>query len=139
MKEIGEVLKKSREEKGLSIEEASEDLKFQKEVLEYIEEGKKEVFNDIYELKNCVTSYAKYLCLDYEKIMDDFNEFVFEYTSKIPIEEIEKASMEIETETKKILSPYTMEENLNKKSNKKFIIIGGVLFIIIIVLFIILL
>lgn len=139
MKEIGELLRNSREEKGISIEEASEDLKLSKEVLEQIELGNKDVFKDIYELRSCVNSYGKYLCLDCEKILDDFNEFVFEYTSKIPIEEIEKASQEVETEIKKISSPYTMEENINKKSNKKLIIIGGIIFVVIIILVIILL
>jgi len=139
LKEIGELLRNSREEKGISIEEASEDLKLSKEVLEQIELGNKDVFKDIYELRSCVNSYGKYLCLDCEKILDDFNEFVFEYTSKIPIEEIEKASQEVETEIKKISSPYTMEENINKKSNKKLIIIGGIIFVVIIILLIILL
>lgn len=139
MKEIGEFLKSSREEKGISIEEASEDLKLSKEVVEQIELGNKDVFKDIYELRSCVNAYGKYLCLDCGQILDDFNEFVFEYTSKIPIEEIAKASMEMQPETKKISSPYTQEDIINKKSYNKFIIIGAVLAVIIILALIIIL
>ncbi len=138
MKEIGEFLKDSREEKGISIEEASEDLKLSKEVLEQIELGNKDIFKDIYELRSCVVAYSKYLCLDCEKITDDFNEFVFEYTSKIPIEEIENAT-NIKEEPKKISSPYTMEESLKKDKKKQYLIIGGVIIIAIIILLIILL
>ena len=68
MKEIGELLRNSREEKGISIEEASEDLKLSKEVLEQIELGNKDVFKDIYELRSC-NSYINIL-FDCEKILE---------------------------------------------------------------------
>lgn len=139
MKEIGEYLKTSREEKGISIEEASEDLKLDVLVLEQIELGNKDIFKDIYELRSCVQAYSKYLCLDTEKISEEFNDFMFEYTSKIPIVEINNEEKE-EIPSKKVVSPYTMEESLRRRSNiKKSIIISSILVVvIIIVLFIIL-
>ncbi len=132
MKEIGEFLKDSREEKGISIEEASEDLKLDVSVLEQIELGNKDIFKDIYELRSCVISYSKYLCLDCDKITDEFNEFMFEYTSKIPIEDIEKAQREQPIIDKKITSPYTSEEGLKNDNKTKIIIIVGITAIILI-------
>ena len=118
MKEIGEELKSAREEHGGSVEEAAEDLNIRVSQIENIEAGNLKVFKDVFYLKCFIRDYAKYLGLDEEKIMDEFNEFFFEETSKIPIAEIEKASKEKQREQKlekKVVSPYTMEE---KKSSK---------------------
>ncbi len=139
MKEIGDYLKNSREEKGISIEEASEDLKLDIVVLEQIEAGNKEIFNDIYELKACVKSYSKYLCLDTEKIIDEFNEFMFEYTSKIPVVEIENSEKEKTIKDKKMCSPYTMEESLKRNSNRNKIIIISISFILLIIVLLLIL
>ena len=92
MKEIGEVLKESREQNGVSIEEAAEDLNYKVSQLEAIESGNYKTFKDIFLLKCMITDYAKYLGLNSEQIIDEFNEYVFESTSKIPIDDIEKAS-----------------------------------------------
>ena len=51
MEIIGEKLKASREEKGLSLEEVSEDLNIKVEDLNNIELGNKSAFEDIYFLK----------------------------------------------------------------------------------------
>jgi cytoskeleton protein RodZ len=67
LKDIGEKLKKSREEAGLSLEEAAEDLKLDLKKLQNVEDGNKEAFKDIYDLKYYIMDYAKYLGLDYEK------------------------------------------------------------------------
>ena len=118
MKEIGEELKKAREEHGVSVEEVAEDLNLRVSQIENIESGNLKVFKDVFYLKCFIRDYAKYLGLDEERIMDEFNEFFFEETSKIPIAEIEKASKEKQREQKlekKVVSPYTMEE---KKSSK---------------------
>lgn len=118
MKEIGEELKQAREEHGVSVEEAAEDLNLRVSQIENIEKGNLKVFKDVFYLKCFIRDYAKYLGLDEEKVMDEFNEFFFEETSKIPIAEIEKASKEKQKEQKlekKIVSPYTMTE---KKTSK---------------------
>ena len=90
MDSIGSALKEAREQSGVSIEEASEDLKINAGFLLNIEEGKIGCFKDIFELKEYISSYAKYLGLDSDKLMDEFNEYMFEYTSKIPVKEIER-------------------------------------------------
>ncbi len=110
MNEIGELLRTTREESGVSLEEASGDLEIKTIVLENIEEGNIGSFKDIFALKDNIYNYAKYLGLDPEKIIDEFNEYLFEYTSKIPVEEIEKAVNEQKHEEipdDKIVSPYT--------------------------------
>ncbi len=117
MEEIAELLKKTREESGIELSEVSKDLEINEIVLTNIEEGKIGSFKDIFALKEFIVNYAKYLGLESEKIMEEFNEYLFEYTSKIPVKDIEK-TMEINTKEveKKIASPYTTEKVKNKKS-----------------------
>lgn len=118
LKEIGEELKKAREEHGVSIEEAAEDLNLRVSQIENIEKGNLKVFKDVFYLKCFIRDYAKYLGLDEELMMDEFNEFFFEETSKIPIAEIEKASREKKKEQsqeKKVVSPYTIEDKPKSK------------------------
>ncbi|MDO5569340.1 MAG: helix-turn-helix domain-containing protein [bacterium] len=110
MQEIGTKLKDKREEQGVTIEEAAEDLKIRPSQIMSIEEGDITNFKDVFYLKYFIRDYAKYLGLDYEKIVDEFNEFLFDYTSKIPVEEIEKAKKTKKKVTKKIISPYTMTQ-----------------------------
>lgn len=131
LKEIGELLREEREIKGVTTEEAAADLNVQPSQIENIEIGNREVFKDLFELKKIIRDYSKYLGLDPEKIEDEFNEFVFEYTSKIPIEEIEKANLEKKKEQdakKAIKSPYTKIEE--KKRNVIPIIIIVLLLLI---------
>ena len=64
MNEIGEALKYARESSGVSLNEASKDLDIKPEILENIEDGRTGAFKDIYELKDYIASYAKYLGLD---------------------------------------------------------------------------
>ena len=106
MKNIGIKLKEKREENGVSIEEVAEDLKMRPSQSISLEEGKKEDFKDVLFLKYFIRDYAKYLGLDGEKLVDEFNEFLFDFTSKIPVEEIEKAKLN-NTNKKEVVSPYT--------------------------------
>lgn len=136
MNEIGESLKNARDESGISVEEASNDLGIKKEYLENIEGGKIGAFKDIFELKEYIISYAKYLGLDENKLINEFNEYMFEYTSKIPVKEIEKAVIAQNKEEKKedkVVSPYTRE--VKKKDH--FMIIILIIVIIISILTII--
>ena len=118
MKEIGEKLKAAREEHGVSVDEAAEDLNLRASQIENIEKGNLKVFKDVFYLKSFIRSYAKYLGLDEDAIMDEFNEYFFEETSKIPIAEIEKASRAKEKEKasdKKVASPYTVDDKPKSK------------------------
>ena len=123
MNEIGEALQYARESSGVSLSEASKDLDIKEEILENIEDGRTGAFKDIFELKEYIINYAKYLGLDEKDIIDEFNEYMFEYTSKIPVKEIEKTITKMAKEEKEeeISSPYT---KINKKySNWVYVII----------------
>lgn len=133
LKEIGERLKETRESIGISMEEAAEDLKMRISQIEEIEAGNMESFKDIFYLKYFIRDYAKYLGLDYEDMVDEFNEYLFDYTSKISIEDIKKAkknaSVEEKKEEKKISSPYTVEHN-NKIYLPRYLIFIVIIFIL---------
>lgn len=123
MKELGEYLKITRLDNGVSLEEAAEDLNLSTLQLENIEKGNVRAFKDVYGLKQYIRQYAKYLGLDPEKVMDEFNEFLFEHTSKISLDDILEAKRKSEEkEVKKIKSPYTKE--YKKKINWVPIILG---------------
>ena len=123
MIEIGLKLKEKREENGVSIEEAAEDLKVRPKQILSLEEGKKDDFKDVVFLKYLIRDYSKYLGLDSEKMVDEFNEFLFDFTSRIPVEEIEEAKKE-KKDDKKITSPYTLNFNENKKNYIIYFILG---------------
>ncbi len=109
MKEIGEKLKEERLSIGVSIEEVAEDLKMRPLQIENIEMGNMKGFQDIFYLKYFIRDYSKYLGLNYEEMVDEFNEFLFDYTSKISLDDIKEATKKIEKEKiKKISSPYTI-------------------------------
>ena len=110
MKNIGLKLKDKREENGLSIEEVAEDLKMRPSQISSIEEGKTEDFKDVFYLKYFIRDYAKYLGLDSERILDEFNEYLFDMTSKIPIELIKEAKKD-KNENNDTISPYTKESS----------------------------
>ena len=131
MDSIGSMLKSTREQSGVSIEEASSDLNINVNFLLNIEEGKIGCFKDIFELKDYLSNYAKYLGLDSEKIIDEFNEYMFEYTSKIPVKEIEKmAQKEAREEASKVTSPYTRKPR--KHNTTYYIGIYVVIFLLVI-------
>lgn len=132
MKEIGEALKEARENIGLSIEEVANDLKLKPSQIENIESGNKDAFKDIFHLKYFIKDYSKYLGLDYEEMIDEFNEFLFDYTSKISLDDIKKAKKKIDIkEEKQISSPYTIERksNLRKSPIIIYLLVGVILIV----------
>ena len=105
VKELGEEFSILRKSNGVSREEASSDLGITVTELECLENGNFKVFKDVYELKRIILSYAKYLGLPEEKILDEFNDYLFEKTSrinKLDIQELKKKE-----EEEKVISPYT--------------------------------
>lgn len=115
MKEIGERLKETRESIGISVEEAAEDLKMRPSQIEDVEAGNMNAFKDVFSLKYFVRDYSKYLGLDYENMVDEFNEYLFDYTSKLSLDDIRKAKKEDEkAKEPKIVSPYTLEKKRKK-------------------------
>ena len=141
MKEIGSFLKRARIENGVSIDEASIDLNISTAELENLEEGNIRAFKDVYQLKKLVKEYSKYLGIDPDKILDEFNDFMFEHTSKISLDDIKEARKQIkEAEEKpKVVSPYTYipkeKFSIKKIKWKKILIIVGIFLAIPLLLF----
>ncbi len=130
MKEIGLKLKTKREENGLSVLEVADDLKVTASDISDLEEGLRDNFKDIDKLKTLIGEYAKYLGFDREEMIDKFNEYLFEQTSRISLEDIQKAKeLKEKKEKNKISSPYTIEK---KEKNK--VIIG--IFVVVILIFV---
>ncbi len=129
MKELGEYLKETRRNHGVSLEEAASDLSLTVNELENIESANIRAFKDVYYLKQLVKEYAKYLGLEKEKVQEEFNDFLFEHTSKISLDDIREAKRKKEEEEarekeKKVISPYTKEY---KKEIKWWPIILGII------------
>ena len=115
VKDIGNLFKEKREEIGIKLSEAAGDMDITVAQLENLEDGNVNAFKDIFFLKELIKKYAKYLNVSEDEVINDFNEFVFDYTSKIPVEEIEQKVKEIEKENEKeersrISSPYTRKK-----------------------------
>ena len=139
MKEIGEKLKEARENMGISMEEVSSDLNVNIKQIENIESGNMEAFKDIFYLKYFIRDYAKYLGLNKEDLVDEFNEYLFDYTSKLSLDEIKKAQKEERKDKieKKIKSPYTVERKRGFYIPPIFIyILMGLLIVILLLLII---
>lgn len=131
MNNIGSLLRETRESSGVSIKEASVDLSIDENYLLNIEEGKIGCFKDIFALKDYLINYAKYLGIDSDKLIDEFNEYMFEYTSKIPVKEIEKkAQAEAKEEAGRVASPYTRKSR--KYSKNYYLTIYLVIFALIV-------
>ena len=128
MKELGAYLKRTRVDNGVSIAEAAEDLELSVVELENIESGNTRAFKDVYNLKQYIKQYAKYLGLDPEKIVDEFNGFLFEHTSKISLDDIRAAQKKLDNNEKKVQSPYTKE--YKKKVNVLPLVVVGIVTVI---------
>ena len=107
MKELGEHLSELRKKNGVSQEEASNDLNITTRELEAIENGNFKIFKDVYELKKIIINYAKYLGIDEDLIIDEFNDFLFEKTSRISKEDLEAVRVNVGEKEEKVSSPYT--------------------------------
>ena len=135
MKELGEYLKRARIKNGVSITEACEDLGISTSHLENIESGNIRAFKDVYELRDDVKNYAKYLGLDSDKIVDEFNGFLFQHTSKISLDDIKNAQKKKEEilNSRKVKSPYTMEYKEKKNFLPIIYIVLGLVLICVII------
>ncbi len=137
MKELGEYLKTTRENNGVALEEAADDLKTDSFLLEALEQGNVRAFKDVLKIKDLVKDYAKYLGLDSEKVILEYNDFLFEHTSKISLKDILDAEKIKAEEEKKVVSPYTYvkRKKVNKKAIKK--VFEVILIMIVLILFVI--
>ena len=135
MKESGEYLKRTRVRNGVSLTEACEDLEFSTSQLENIESGNVRAFKDVYDLRESIKLYAKYLGLDADKVVDEFNNFLFQNTSKISLDDIKVAQdkKKKEEDENKVKSPYTIEHKEKKSVWPLLLVLVGILLLIIIV------
>ena len=140
MKELGEYLKETRINNGVSIDEAAQDLNIDDFLLESIEEGNTRAFKDILSMKDRIKTYAKYLGLKPEEVIDEFNDYLFEKTSKISIQDIidaEKQSAKIKEEkAKRIASPYTIVKPKKRDNRLIFYALLSIVIIISLILII---
>ncbi len=137
MKEIGKYLKQARVKNGVSLEEASEDLNMSIVQLENIEEGNVRAFKDIFSLRDYVKDYAKYLGLNVNKLSDEFNDFMFERTSKISLAAVTEKKDSSKEEKDEISSPYTKIKDKKNIPMKPILLITIGLIVILILFFII--
>ena len=73
MQSIGERLEEARKRKGISLREAAEVTKIRSDFLGYIEQNKMDFsLPEIYK-RGFLKNYARYLKLDHDKIMTDYN------------------------------------------------------------------
>ena len=135
LNEIGVDFKEARLNSSVSLEEASEDTGIPVTALEQIEDGAIGSFKDIFKLKEYLSIYAKYLGLNGSEIIDKFNEYMFEYTSRIPMKEIERQVTQLnkEKEVESVVSPYTKPGKKFKKSTY-YLIYGVSIFVVIIII-----
>ena len=133
MKELGDYLKRTRISNGVSLTEACEDLEFSTSHLENIESGNVKAFKDVYELRESIKLYAKYLGLDSDKVVDEFNGFLFQHTSKISLDDILEAQKRKENEEKRVKSPYTIERKAKKNFWPLIYVVLGIALIVFIV------
>lgn len=133
MKEIGEALKEARDNIGLSLEEVANDLKLRPSQIENIEAGNVEAFKDVFYLKSLIRDYAKYLGLNYDDMVDEFNEYLFDHTSRISLDDIKKAKKKAQKKVKntnRIASPYTIEKRHKLSARSGLIILLIILVIV---------
>ena len=133
MKELGSYLRRTRIENGVNLEEAADDMNISVTQLENIESGNTRAFKDVYKLKQQIKMYAKYLGLNPDKVIDEFNEFLFEHTSKISLDDIRIAREKEESKEHKIKSPYTIEHKRKINIWPIVGIVGGILILITII------
>ena len=143
MKEIGEKLKQTRESMGITIDEVAQDLKIRATQIENMEQGNREAFKDVFYLKMFIKNYAKYLGLNEEEIIEEFNDYLFDYTSKINLDDIKRAEKDKLKKDKKIKSvkissPYTVMKN-QQRTVPRFLIVGGIIIFIIIIVYVLVL
>ena len=139
MKEIGDSFKLARETIGISKEEVIKDLNITESQLDHLEDGNVNAFKDVFFLKETIKKYAIYLNLDEDEIINKFNDFMFGYTSRIPIEDILEQTKEInlkelKNEENKIVSPYTIKR---KDNSTKYTILYIAAIVVLIMLVII--
>ncbi len=133
MKELGNYLKETREANGVSLDEVSDDLKIDKFLLEGLEEGNIRAFKDVLGIKDIVKEYSKYLGLKPEEVIEEFNDFLFEHTSKISLDDIVEEEKKQKDNVKKIQSPYTITKKKRINLSKLKVIVVWLILVLLLI------
>lgn len=134
MKELGEYLKEQRESSGVGLDEASSDLDINAFYLESLEGGNTRAFSDMMEAKDILLKYCKYLGVEEEAALKEFDDFLFERTSKIDLDMILKAEEDLSKKEAKVYSPYTRPVKLIRYNNINTAVVIRVLVILLLLL-----
>lgn len=125
MEEIGEKFKETRESMDIMLDEVSLDLDIPIRDLENIELGNIKNIGSVVLIKEIITKYSKYLGLDPDVFLDEYNEVLFDQTSKISLDDIKNAKKMLhknEEKKFKVSSPYTVITK-QKKNYLKIILV----------------
>ncbi len=136
MKDIGNIFKEKREEIGITIEEAAADLKLDSVLIDNLEDGNDRVFKDVLEIKDTIKVYAKYLGLNSDEILNEYDGYLFEKTSKISVSDIKEGlEKTLPPQEKKVKSPYTIGNFEENKDKNMIIILSAVLLFILVIMY----
>ena len=114
----------------IMLDEVSIDLDIPIKDIENLEIGNIKDMGNVVKIKDIITKYSKYLGLDPDDFLDEYNEVLFDQTSKISLEDIKNAKRMLHKNEKKelkIASPYTLAEKPKKNFLKILIIISVIL------------
>lgn len=124
MKKTGELLKKVREEKGLSLHEIGLSLKINPKILKQIEDGEKDNLPAKTFLRGFVQSYANFLKLDSDEVLRIFSEEMGSTKpQQIPTGSVTndpKAALMTISESREDGAPVSAKPNPNAYNKKDF-------------------
>ena len=116
MKEIGELLREAREEKGISLEQVSKDTKIPERLLRDLEEGDFSRFAGKVYFKGALRNYAESIGLDSQELFSLYNRIIERNNKSKPGVGESKKEQHTRAEVKRNIFPY-------KKSKKSFPIV----------------
>ena len=115
MKEIGELLKQRRLEKGYTIDEVSDKTRLSIPHIKAIEAGNVDYFkNDLPYLRYFLRSYCELVDVDFDSIKDQLQDVVEEYTHTFSIK-----SMEEHKKIEEHVRTHNAEQKKTQKSKKR--------------------
>ncbi|HRO67032.1 MAG TPA: helix-turn-helix domain-containing protein, partial [Pseudobdellovibrionaceae bacterium] len=138
MKRTGEMLQKAREEKGLSLNEIALSLKINSKVLSAIEAGDTSKLPAKTFLRGFVQSYANYLKIDTNQVMETFAE---EMSAARPLISTDPQATSPEGTVQEPASPIAHREEpvftqIEKRNNTKLFVITGVCLVLVSLIFV---
>lgn len=117
MKKTGAILKKAREEKGLSLHEIGLSLKINSKILRAIEEGDEKNLPAKTFLRGFVQSYSNYLHIDTQMVLQSFYEEMGSTTPQPFIRDTDKK--EDDAESNEVMTPPSVEAPVESKKEEE--------------------